>query len=204
MAKAAGNKKSGKPKPGRPFMLGYGILDAKKGRGLLPWSWAVPRLAAARNYLVSTTRKNGRPHSMPVWGVWIDDIFYFSTGQTSRKARNLAQNPRCTIAILHEDDEESIIVEGEAKKVSGKSALRRFGEAYQRKYDWDMSTFNEPIYAVRPQVAFAFGAYHDFVGTATRWVFPKDWLVSVQTRFKTSSGTGNLIPSFKQKSTRLT
>ncbi len=155
-------------------MPGYGILDAKKGTGLLPWSWAKEHLAKARNYLVSTTRPSERPHLMPVWGVWIDDIFYFSTGARSRKARNLTSNPNCVIGTVHEKDEESILVEGEAKRVSGKALLRTFSDVYQAKYDWDISSFNEPIYAVRPPAASAFAAYHDFVGTATRWVFPTD------------------------------
>ena len=85
------------PRASRPHMPGYGIADATSGKGLLPWSWAVERLTKARNYWVATTRPDGNPHAMPVWGVWIDDAFYFSTGTQSRKARNLAENPRCVI-----------------------------------------------------------------------------------------------------------
>jgi hypothetical protein len=56
------------PKASRPYMPGYGILDAKSGSGLLPWSVAVERLTEARNYWIATTRPDGRPHAMPVWG----------------------------------------------------------------------------------------------------------------------------------------
>ncbi len=108
---------------------------------------------------------------MPVWGVVMDDVFYFSTGNNSRKARNLQSNPSCVVGIGRQDNEEAIIVEGVAEKVSKKPLLKRFKEAYQAKYKWDMSTFNEPFYAVRPTAAFAFSAYGDFVGTATRWKF---------------------------------
>ncbi len=80
------------PQAGRPQMPGYGIADANSGSGLLPWNWAVERLQKARNYWISTTRPDGRPHAMPVWGVWYDNQFYFSTGRESRKARNLAVN----------------------------------------------------------------------------------------------------------------
>src|ERR1700720_4522180 len=85
------------PKASRPHMPGYGILDADKGKGLLPWTWAVERLSKARNYWVATTRPDGNPHAMPVWGVWIDDAFHFSTGTQSRKARNLVHNPNCVV-----------------------------------------------------------------------------------------------------------
>jgi hypothetical protein len=34
---------------------------------------------------------------MPVWGVWMEEAFYFSCGQASRKARNLALNPACVV-----------------------------------------------------------------------------------------------------------
>jgi hypothetical protein len=32
------------PRATRPYMPGYGLLDATQGTGLLPWSWAVERL----------------------------------------------------------------------------------------------------------------------------------------------------------------
>ena len=59
------------------------------------WSWAVERLTSSRNYFAATVRPDGRPHSMPVWGVWLDDAFWFNTGGESRKAKNLAANAHC-------------------------------------------------------------------------------------------------------------
>ena len=64
-------------------------------KGLLPWKWAEERLQASHNYYVMTVRPDATPHAMPVWGVWVDDRFYFSTGAQSRKARNLAANASC-------------------------------------------------------------------------------------------------------------
>ncbi len=159
------------PKASRPYMPGYGVLGPKSGRGLLPWKWARKKFSEARNYWVGTTRPNGSPHMMPIWGVMMDDVFYFSTEQNSQKARNLQSNPKCVVSIGRQDNEEAIIVEGVAEKVTEKTLLTRFKEAYQAKYKWDMSAFNEPLYAGRPTTAFAFSAYGDFVGTATRWKF---------------------------------
>jgi general stress protein 26 len=121
--------------------------------------------------MLGTTRPNRSPHMMPVWGVLMDNVFYFSSGEKSRKARNLRSNPKCVVSIENQDNKEAIILEGAAEKVSEKTLAKRFKEAYQAKYKYDMSAFNEPIYAVRPRVVFAFSAYGDFGGTATRWKF---------------------------------
>jgi len=158
------------PKASRPHMPGYGILDADKGKGLLPWSWATERLNKARNYWVATTRPDGNPHAMPVWGVWIDDAFYFSTGDQSRKARNLVANPKCVIGCEVGDDQ--VVLEGEARLMTNSELRRRFGDAYQTKYNWDMEGFSEPFYRVKPATVFGFStAPGEFVATATRWEF---------------------------------
>lgn len=173
----SGKKSLGRPsdpKVSRPHMPGYGILGPKNGKGLLPWKWARKKFSEARNYMLGTTRPDGTPHIMPVWGVWMDELFYFSTGENSRKAHNLQSNPKCALGIGNQDNEESIILEGIAEKVSEKRLLNRFKEAYQSKYKYDMSAFNEPVYTVHPSTAFAFSALGDFVGTATRWKFSND------------------------------
>ncbi len=76
-----------KPIARRPYMPEYGLLDEKSGKGLLPWKWAQERLMKTPYYWVSTVRPDGRPHAMVVWGVWMKDVLYFSTGRKSRKAK---------------------------------------------------------------------------------------------------------------------
>ena len=151
-------------------MPGYGILDADSGRGLLPWSWAAERIAKSHNYWVATTSPEGWPHVMPVWGVWLDEGFYFSTGKNTRKARNLAANPRCVVCSERAD--EAIIVEGVVEPVDDPTVYARFADAYKAKYDWPVEQATAPAYAVRPSVAFAFiENAEDFAGSATRWRF---------------------------------
>jgi nitroimidazol reductase NimA-like FMN-containing flavoprotein (pyridoxamine 5'-phosphate oxidase superfamily) len=151
-------------------MPGYGILDADSGRGLLPWSWAAERIAKSHNYWVATTSPEGWPHVMPVWGVWLGDGFYFSTGKNTRKARNLAANPRCVVCSERAD--EAIIVEGVVEPVDDPTVYARFADAYKAKYDWPVEQATAPAYAVRPSVAFAFiENAEDFAGSATRWRF---------------------------------
>jgi nitroimidazol reductase NimA-like FMN-containing flavoprotein (pyridoxamine 5'-phosphate oxidase superfamily) len=158
------------PRASRPYMPGYGLLDANSGRGLLPWEWATERLEKARTYWVATARPNGQPHVMPLWGVWLANAFYFSTGRESRKARNLAANPKCVICV--EAADESVIVEGVVEEINETAIIKQFADTYGAKYQWDMEGFAEPIYAVRPAVVFGFtAATGQFTGSATRWVF---------------------------------
>ena len=159
-----------RPRASRPRMPEYGIVGARSGRGLLPWRWARQRLERAHTYWLATSRPDGRPHAMPVWGIWLDDRFYFSTGRKSRKARNLAADPRCVVAA--EQKRESVIVEGVAAEVTDAAEMRRAGVPYKSKYKYALDPSLGPIFAVRPRVVFGFiDRGQEFVRTATRWRF---------------------------------
>src|ERR1700685_2799619 len=74
------------PKATRPFAPGYGIVGDSEGKGLLPWAWVARKMNRCRTFWLATIHSsNGNPHVMPVWGVWLDDAFFFSTGRKSRK-----------------------------------------------------------------------------------------------------------------------
>jgi nitroimidazol reductase NimA-like FMN-containing flavoprotein (pyridoxamine 5'-phosphate oxidase superfamily) len=166
-----------KAKASRPYMPGYGIADAKGGSGLLSWRWAVERLEKGRTYFLATSDLTGKPHLMPVWGVWFNNTFFFSTGGQSRKARNLSQNPRCSIATEIDfarrpkkgQIKDTVILEGAVEIVTDSRTRNRFCSIYEDKYAWDMEDFGEPIYRLRPNVVF--GLTSEFTQTATRWTF---------------------------------
>jgi hypothetical protein len=148
-------------------MLGYGVPRGRKG--LLPWAWARRRLARSHNYWLITVRPNRRPHAMPVWGIWVEDVFYFSTGRKSRKARNLARNPYCV--VCNERADEAVIVEGVAREITNEALLGRLAAPYLAKYKpWKLDPDMGPVYAVRPRVAFAM-CEKRFIEAATRWRF---------------------------------
>ncbi len=107
-----------------------------------------------------------RPHVMPVWGAWVDDSFFFSTGRKSRKGQNLAANPACTIS--NDDGEEAVIIEGRASEVNDQSVLEKAARAYQKKYKMDPRTMGEPIFVVHPNRVFGF-IEKSFPTSATRW-----------------------------------
>jgi hypothetical protein len=156
----------------RPLMPGYGL--PKKRKGLLSWKWAEQRLRKSHNYWITTVKPDGSPHTMVVWGLWLDGAFLFSTGQQSRKTRNLAKNPRCVVCT--EQAEEAVVVEGLAE-IADVPVRREFLKKYQPKYHFDMAgmakdilAMKEPVFAVRPRVVF--GLYEkNFLGSATRWKF---------------------------------
>ena len=149
-------------------MPGYGVGRAR--RGLLSWTAAARRLARSHNYWLVTTRPDGRPHAMPIWGLWLGDRFYFSSGRRSRKTRNLAANPRCIVCTERAD--EAVIVEGTAAPVADAAVLASLARPYQRKYrPWTLDPALGPIYEVRPRVVF--GVFErTFPRSATRWTFP--------------------------------
>jgi nitroimidazol reductase NimA-like FMN-containing flavoprotein (pyridoxamine 5'-phosphate oxidase superfamily) len=147
---------------------GYGILPPEEGSGLLDWSWAAERLSSSHMYWIATVRPDSRPHVMPVWGVWLDNVFYFSSGRQSRKVRNLAANAHCVVSV--QDGTNCVLVEGEAKEVSIGPFHAAVCSAYLAKYQSDLEELGEPIYEIHPTVAFGLQE-SDFVGSATRWKF---------------------------------
>jgi hypothetical protein len=154
-------------------MPGYGLPKGTKG--LLPWTWAQRRLEKSHNYWITTAKPDGSPHTMIVWGLWRDGVFLFSSGRQSRKARNLSENQRCVVCT--EQANQAVIVEGIAEEVVDVELRRSFLKRYERKYDFDMSgmetdilSLKEPIYAVRPVVAFGLDEKKS-LNAATRWKF---------------------------------
>jgi nitroimidazol reductase NimA-like FMN-containing flavoprotein (pyridoxamine 5'-phosphate oxidase superfamily) len=159
-------------------MPGYGIAEAKGGQGLLPWHWAEEQLQKGRTYFIATSDAKGKPHLMPVWGVWFNNAFFFSTGNQSRKARNLSLNGRCSVGTEIDFErrpkkgriiKDAVVLEGMAELVNDSRTRRKFSAIYQDKYSWNMEGFSEPIYRVRPRVVF--GLTSKFNESATRWRF---------------------------------
>jgi PPOX class probable F420-dependent enzyme len=154
-------------------MPGYGIAGPEQGSGLLQWSWAAERLTAARNYWVVSVWPDGRPHTMPVWGMWDDAVLWFTTAAGSRKALNLRSDPRCCVTT--EDASDPVIIEGTARFVTDPATLQRVIDLMNAKYRTGLSVdFLDPArnatIGIRPQRVFSM-LRSDFTGSPTRWVF---------------------------------
>jgi PPOX class probable F420-dependent enzyme len=157
----------------RPHMPGYGVLGPDEGSGLLPWSWAVQRLTGSHDYWVATVWPDGRPHVMPVWGVWLDGSVWFSSSLGSRKARNLARDPRAVATT--DQPREPVVVDGVTRRVEHPDDVRAFAGAVNAKYGTDYGLdFYDPAvnacFRLRPSWVFAL-TEEDFAGSPTRWRF---------------------------------
>jgi hypothetical protein len=165
------NSTPNEPQASRPVMPSdYGI--APQATGQLPWAWAAEQLVAAKNYWIVSVRPDGRPHAMPVWGVALDGVVYFSTGHGSRKALNLAANPAVVVHL--ESGDETVVVEGTAVVVTDPAEIERFDDAYAAKYGGirpgrDMGATSS-IYRLNASAAFGW-AETTFPTSATRWTF---------------------------------
>ncbi|CAN5238908.1 hypothetical protein BH20ACT9_BH20ACT9_07550 [soil metagenome] len=158
------------PETSPPILFGH---PAPPG-DLLPWTWALRRLSEARNYWIATTRAGGQPHTRPVWGVWLVDGFWFSTGSLAR--HNLASDERISVHL--EGGDEAVIVEGVAHPVTDPAALEPMCDAYNPKYGWSMRPSGDgvtdadgnagPAFRVAPRVVFGWQAE---MGSPTRWCF---------------------------------
>jgi nitroimidazol reductase NimA-like FMN-containing flavoprotein (pyridoxamine 5'-phosphate oxidase superfamily) len=163
----------GEPSSARPYMPGYGTLPANEGSGLLPWSWAEERLVASRNYWMVTVWPDGRPHAMPVWGMWHEGTFLFSSSNPSRKAKNLTADPRCVITT--EDAANPVVVEGTAERITDPNEIAAMLALENSKYetDYKIDSLDPAVnscFRVRPNWAFGI-KYGDFEGSPTRWDF---------------------------------
>jgi hypothetical protein len=108
-----------------------------------PWADARERLETPqkyRTYWLATVHPEGRPNVMPVIGLWLDDAFYFISGEATRKGMNLAANPRCVVTLgspaLPSLD---LVIEGEAVKVTEAAKLKRVAAAYGSELHWPLT-----------------------------------------------------------------
>jgi nitroimidazol reductase NimA-like FMN-containing flavoprotein (pyridoxamine 5'-phosphate oxidase superfamily) len=147
------------------------------------WAEARRRLAEADTYWLATVRPDGSPHVMPVLAVWVDHVLHFSAGAGTRKATNLARDPRC--AITTGTDGLDLVVEGTAAIVRDRARLRGVADAFGSKYGWHPTaregsldiaggapTAGPPpydVYAVTPTKVLGLPTSDEFV--PTRWQF---------------------------------
>jgi nitroimidazol reductase NimA-like FMN-containing flavoprotein (pyridoxamine 5'-phosphate oxidase superfamily) len=154
-------------------MPGYGTLPAGEGSGILPWEWVEERLIRSHDYWLATVTLEGAPHLMPVWAVWHQGRLWFSSSNGSRKARNLAADPRCTLST--ENPLEPVVVQGRAQRVTDGGALAAMLGAENAKYGtgygMDMvDPASNSVFALLPEWVFALDS-SDFTGSPTRFTF---------------------------------
>jgi hypothetical protein len=157
------------------------------GYAALPWSRARDRIAApsaSDRFFLGTIGPDGRPHAVGVGAMWSDGDLYVVSGPGTRKSRNLAANPACTIsAALPGID---IVFEGEATRVTDGPTLERLAALY-RTYGWPAEVAGDafsapysapsagppPWHLYRVTFHTAFGVASEEPNGATRWRFDR-------------------------------
>jgi Pyridoxamine 5'-phosphate oxidase len=128
-----------------------------------------------------TASAAGRPHALPVWGVWLPptDRFWFSCSPNARKFRNITENPQCAVTV--DDTVECVSVEGWARvadPADDADGITQMIAAYLAKYWADpgvhrqMEAFlrSHAIVGFTPERAFGIIEREDeFSRRATRW-----------------------------------
>jgi hypothetical protein len=116
------------------------VINLGAAEGLPPVSWAIvaDRLAAgsppdpeahnARTTWLCTLNGDGSPHVTAVGALWLDESFWFQTGAGTRKARNVARDPRCSISVSIRDAD--IVAEGEAVRETEPARLTALAKAW--------------------------------------------------------------------------
>jgi len=165
------------PRVSRPYWPDALSSPPKDTSGLKTWHWALERLEKSHNYWIATSRPDGKPHLMLVWGIWWQDAFWFSTGPRTRKAKNIAAIPHVVIGT--EKADEAVILEGVPEEITDRSVWKQLAHVYNRKYGGDVEPLlmasDGCVFRVQPQVAFGQDEHaENFADAVTRWNFVEE------------------------------
>jgi hypothetical protein len=153
----------------------------------VPWSKALEALehgkqAGNGTAFLATTRPDGRPHVAGVGAIWDDGRVWIVSGPETRKSRNLAERPACSIALSFEGLD--LVIEGHAERVTDGATLERIAARYAEggwparvedgafTYDYSAPSAGPPpwyVYAITPTTVY--GVLASAPGGATRWRF---------------------------------
>jgi hypothetical protein len=125
-------------------------LDTIYGSQPIPWSRPRDLLAVGAfagpgtSFFLGTVRPDGRPHAAGIGAAWYDGDLYFQCGPKTRKARNVAANPACTISgSLPGMD---LVFEGDARRVTDTPTLEAVAAVY-REGGWPVQVAGDAFTA---------------------------------------------------------
>jgi hypothetical protein len=116
------------------------IVNLGAGDGLPPVDWSAvtetleARTAPApddhnsRTTWLVTLNEDGSPHVTAVGAVWVDGTFWFQTGTGTKKNRNVARDPRCSLAVSIRGAD--VVLEGDAVPVTTPEVVARLARAW--------------------------------------------------------------------------
>lgn len=98
------------------------------------------QLDEEKNIWLATVRPDLKPHLVPVWFIWDDEIFYICIYNKSVKFLNIAQNELVSVAL--ENGTDPVICEGFAERMD-RPWPEKIVKLFKKKYDWDIRTDKE-------------------------------------------------------------
>ena len=148
----------------------YGV--PKNDKGLLSWSHVNERMTQALHYWICTAGTDGRPHVIPVDGLWLEDKLYFGGSPKTRWNRDLTANPAVSVHLDSSDD--VVILHGDAYLQRPDHELAvRLAKASAQKYGYaprPEEYERTGVHVFRPVTVFA---WKQFPRDVTRWQFSK-------------------------------
>ncbi len=163
-------------------LLDWGRITARLERGVTQ----APGTGGPNRHTcwLATINADGSPHVTGIGANWVDGAFWFETGNTTRKGRNLARDPRCTLSVATK--EFDLVVDGDAELVTDPAtvaamAARWADEGWPARVDDSgvaltaeysaPSAGPPPWFVYRVTVREATGVLTEEPGGATRWRF---------------------------------
>ena len=100
-----------------------------------------------RTYWLASVQPDGRPHVMPVIGLWLNDVLYFVAGEKTRKGKNLAADGRSVVAASSATlPSVDLIMEGEARRVDDDGEVQSVADAYRTTLEWPFEVRDARLY----------------------------------------------------------
>ncbi len=127
----------------------------------ITWEHARRSLLREKIYWLSTTRHDGRPHAVPLWGLWHDGAFFFESDPRSVKGRNMEKNPGVVVHI--QDGYDTVILEGNSTRETRRKLLQVLQRGYKTKYDYSPDWSrpgSQVVYKVEPRRILAWKNPH--------------------------------------------
>jgi hypothetical protein len=128
---------------------------------VLTWDEVEQKLVESATYWLATTRPDGRPHTVPVDGVWSAGALYFGGDPATVHVRNLRTEPR---AVVHTESAASpVIAEGAAEWYQpAQDEISDLVEATRAKYGYSASrdSYAAGIWRLAPRTVLAWNVLY--------------------------------------------
>jgi general stress protein 26 len=145
---------------------GYKMPETKEY--LVSWDFVSEQMSQSRHYWISTVFPDGRPHVVPVWGIWFENRLHFEGSLQTAWGKNLLNNPQIAVHLPSAD--KVVMIEGTAHMIQDDEIddemWNLLDSTFRTKYQVEKGS---PYIYVKPQRVLAWDG--EELTTMTRWLF---------------------------------